>query len=304
MTIDQVLEALEVRIEPFALCQIRGESTLGLGRRPFAILHYVLSGSGRMIVGELPPIAARPGSVVLVPAFMPHWLHGDGTRGRPLPDCRPLDLSLEHLIEGNGEGVRGRTLTAICGELAVSYRGTGGALNLLKTPIAECLAPGDRVRNALDEFVYELAHPTVGTQALARSLMGQAVILLLRRRYLAGDPSLRWMEGATDESLWRALQAMLDGPGEPHSVERLASTASMSRSAFSKRFTQAYGTGPMELLRTIRLQRAAELLARSDLPVKRIADLVGYKSRTYFTRAFEAEYGVSPGQFKTSLLRK
>lgn len=192
------------------------------------------------------------------------------------------------------------TLRAICGQIEVSYRGVRGALNLLKTPIVEHLPPGDRVRNALNEFVYELANPTVGTRALARSLMSQCVILLLRRRYKAGDPSLKWMEGTTDKTLWTVLQTMLDRPGAPHSVKSLADASGMSRSAFADRFSEVYGNGPIELLTIIRLQRAAELLVRSDLPVKRIAELVGYKSRSYFTRAFETEYGASPRQFKVS----
>lgn len=299
MGIDRVLDSLEVRIEPFALCEIHGESTLGPGRRRVGVLHYILAGSGRMVVGQAAPVEVRPGSVLLAPAFVPHWLHGSGARGRPLPDCQPLDLGLHHYVEGNSRGVKDCTLTAICGEIDISYRGVRGALNLLKKPIVEHLPQGDRVRNALDEFVYELANPTVGTRALARSLMSQCVILLLRRRYLSGDPSLKWLEGATDEALWRALQAMLDRPGEKHSVEGLAEASGMSRSAFASRFSEVYGAGPIELLRTIRLQRAAELLSQSDLPVKRIAEVVGYRSRTYFTRAFKAEYGASPRQFKS-----
>jgi len=302
MTIDRVLDALEVRLEPFALCELHGECTLGLGRRPFAVLHYVLAGSGRMVIGNLPSFEVSPGTVLLAPAFMPHWLHGSGARGHPLPDCRPLDLGLDHLVQGEQDDRNDRTLVAICGRIEVSYRGMHGALNLLKTPIAERLPPGDRVRSALDEFVYELANPTVGTRALAKSLMGQCVILLLRRRYRAGDPSLKWMDAAADEALWGALQLMLDRPADPHSVESLANACGMSRAVFASRFAEVYGTGPIELLRTIRLQRAAELLARSDLPVKRIAEQVGYTSRTYFTRAFEVQYGASPGQFRSTAL--
>ncbi len=301
MTIDHVLEALEIRMEPFALCQVFGESTLGLGRRPVAILHYVLAGSGCAVIGDSAAIEVCTGSVLLVPPFMPHSLRGSGHPCRPLPDCRPLDLALAHFV--TGEGGKDRTLTAICGQLEVSYRGMRGALNLLRTPIVEHLPQGDRVRNALDEFVYELANPTVGTRALARSLMGQCVILLLRRRYRSHDPSLKWMEGATDETLWGALQIMLDHPAEPHSVESLADACGISRSVLASRFSEIYGTGPIDLLRMIRLQRAAELLTRSELPVKRIAELVGYKSRTYFTRAFEAEYGASPKRFKASTPR-
>lgn len=301
MSIDRVLDALEVGMEPFALCELHGECTLGLGRRPFAVLHYVLAGSGRMTVGELPAFDAGPGTVLLAPAFQPHWLHASGARGHPLPSCRPLELGLDHLVIGDDRS--DRALVAICGRIDIAYRGMRGALSLLKAPIAEQLPPGDRVRIALDELVYELANPTVGTRALARSLMAQCVILLLRRRHRAGDPSLKWMVAAADETLWGALQAMLDRPGDPHSVESLADACSMSRAAFAGRFSDVYGSGPMELLRIVRLNRAAELLVRSDVPVKRVAEITGYASRTYFTRAFEAQFGLPPGQFRAAAHR-
>jgi len=305
MSIDSILEALDVRMEPFAICELHGSSTMNLGRRPFAVLHYVIAGSGCIVVGNAPRIDVQPGSVVLTPAFVPHRLHGSGLKGRPIPLCRPIDLGLDHHVAGNGgESSDNNALVTICGHLEVSYRGLRGALNVLKRPIVEHLAAGDRVRNALDEFVYELSNPTVGTRALARSLMSQCVIQLLRRRHRAGDAAVTWMEGAADETLWNALQAMLDHPGRAHTVDTLAEACGMARSSFAGRFVKVYGLGPIELLRSIRMQRAAELLSHTGTPVKRVAELVGYQSRSYFSRAFEEEYGVAPSQFRSATLRR
>ncbi|MEM7443032.1 MAG: AraC family transcriptional regulator [Pseudomonadota bacterium] len=296
---DDVLNALEVSLEPFALCQIRGPNSMGLGRRTFAILHYVIAGSGSVVVDHKPPIKVEHGSVVLVAAFCPHGLRGEAPRGDPLPDCKPLDASFIHLKTGAGED----TLAAVCGQIEISYRGLSGTLNLLRSPIIEHLSPDDRVRRALDDFVQELASPKIGSRALARALLQQCVIILLRRRFSAGDPSLRWMQGISEEPLWAAMQVMLDRPEQDHSVESLANLSGMSRATFAKRFQHGYGRGPMELLRTIRLRRAAELLTGSNLPVKRIAELVGYQSRSYFTRAFEAEHGAPPDLFRKSVER-
>jgi transcriptional regulator GlxA family with amidase domain len=91
---------------------------------------------------------------------------------------------------------------------------------------------------------------------------------------------------------------MLDQPGGTHTVETLADQVNMSRSVFAKRFKKAFGRGPIDLLRNIRLNRASQLLMQSDHPVKRIAELVGYRSRATFTRVFYAEFGVSPDRFR------
>lgn len=294
MTLDTVLDAVDVSLEPFALCEIRGETSLGLGCKPHAVLHYVIAGEGRITVDGWPPIPTRAGSVVLVPAFAAHSLHGSGKGQGTLPNCRPLEISIEHVRAGDGDGV----LAAICGRVGIVYRGIGGAIDLLRAPLVEHLDRGDRVRSALEDLVAELASPTVGTRALARSLLLQGVVLLLRRRLLAGDRSLVWMQGLSDESLWGALRAMLDQPGRAHTVGSLAELAGMSRATFAARFLAAYEGGPIELLRAIRMRRAVELLTTTDWPVKRIAATVGYRSRTYFSRAFKAEQGQPPEVYR------
>ena len=74
----------------------------------------------------------------------------------------------------------------------------------------------------------------------------------------------------------------------------------MSRSVFAARFADTVGRPPIEFLKTLRLDRAAHLLARTDLPVKSIAARAGYSSRNSFTRAFLARYAVGPARFRAS----
>jgi len=300
MSDDRLLDALEVHLEPFAFCELRGSATLGLGRRTQAVLHYVLAGEGTLVVDGGPMIAALPGTMVLVPAFAAHSLRTDGGGRGLLPDCRPLALPLHHLSAGSGDG----GLAAVCGRVSIVYRGLNGAMDLLRSTIVERLDESDRVRATFDELIAELAAPSIGTGALTRALLLQCVLLLFRRRLLAGDPALAWTRGLSDEGLWQAVRAILDHPERDHSVQSLADTAGMSRTSFAQRFGASYGTGPIELLRTVRLRRAAELLSASDLPVKRVAALVGYQSRGYFIRAFNSAYGVAPDLFRRSVERR
>lgn len=297
MDFDQILDAVDVSIEPFALCEIKGRSSLGLGRRSHATLHYFLAGEGTVSVNGHKPIPAIAGSVILVPAFAEHSIHSSGSRFTALPECHPLDVSIEHIQTGTGRG----TLAAICGRVSVVYRGLSGTMDLLNTPIIETLEPDDRVRTALEELINELADPKIGTRALARALLLQCIILLFRRRLQADDKSLSWMRGLADEGLWAALRAMLDHPERSHTVDALAECVGISRAAFASRFSIAYGTGPIDMLRTIRLRRAAELLANSQIPVKRVAQMVGYDSRTYFSRAFKDEHGLPPEAFRRTI---
>jgi transcriptional regulator GlxA family with amidase domain len=91
---------------------------------------------------------------------------------------------------------------------------------------------------------------------------------------------------------------MLDNPQIPYRVEDLAYIAAMSRSAFSERFARVMGQPPHEFLSAYRLRRAAQLLTTTQQPVKTIAELVGFKSQSSFSRAFRARYGKDPAGYR------
>lgn len=128
--------------------------------------------------------------------------------------------------------------------------------------------------------------------------MRQCLILLLRHRFGNGDAWLPWLAALEDPRLSDAVRAMIDDPAAAHSVESLASLVGASRSTFADRFARAFGCGPMEFLRRTRLHRAGWLLRSSDEPVKQLARRVGYDSRSYFTRAFREQFGVSPAAYR------
>ncbi|MFJ7157182.1 helix-turn-helix domain-containing protein [Streptomyces sp. NPDC101118] len=58
------------------------------------------------------------------------------------------------------------------------------------------------------------------------------------------------------------------------------------------------GEGVKEYLLGIRLDRAKELLVRTDLPVAGVARRVGYEDASYFSRLFSRRVGVAPVRFR------
>lgn len=297
MSFDRIFDELEISADPFALCELQGKCTLGLAGQAGATLHYLLSGKGELVLKGRPPIPIKAGTLALVPTLQPHTLRSFGAPGHPVPDCHPAELDLaSHL--GTGEDLAGaEKLLAICSHVNVGIRGTGGIVNLVREPIIEHV-DGDAKRLPVADILEELSRPKLGSRALVRTLLLQCVIQLLRDRVLAKDGAMNWMLALIDEKLWASLQAMLDGPGDQHTVESLAARAGMSRSTFASRFAAAYGSGPMELLRELRMHLAASLLTRSDVPVKRVAALVGFSSRSAFTRTFTQATGTSPNRFR------
>lgn len=59
------------------------------------------------------------------------------------------------------------------------------------------------------------------------------------------------------------------------------------------------GFTPLQLLKALRLERAALALAQTGKAVKEVAAEVGYRADTkHFHRDFKAEYGVAPGAYR------
>ena len=185
-----------------------------------------------------------------------------------------------------------------CGRLRVTFRGAYGLFDYLSEPIVARLEDADPLRASLTALVDELANPKPGARALARALMEQCLVLLLRRLCRDGFCTAPWLLALDDPRLGRTVEAMTALPEREHSVESLARIAGMSRSAFARHFVAAFGRGPMDFLRELRLRRAARLLKTTERPVKTLAREVGYTSRSYFSRAFKDFYGVSPAEFR------
>ena len=82
------------------------------------------------------------------------------------------------------------------------------------------------------------------------------------------------------------------------SVEELATELNLSRSYFYKKMIKITGKKPIEFIRTIRMKRAKQLLAESQMQVAEIAYMLGYNSPKIFSKHFKEEFNISPSNFK------
>ncbi len=109
--------------------------------------------------------------------------------------------------------------------------------------------------------------------------MKQCLVTLLRQHLLRDRGGSPLFEALHHPRLARAVLAVIEAPAAPHTVESLASHAGMSRASFAEHFSRAFRQGPIDFVQKLRLRVAARLLATTDLPLKVIAQSVGYAGR-------------------------
>lgn len=86
-------------------------------------------------------------------------------------------------------------------------------------------------------------------------------------------------------------------------LEQLAEYFHLSMNYLSTQFTKNAGVSCMGFLKHLRVAAAARLLETTDLSMLQIAEAVGYKDDSYFSRVFKAEQGISPSAYRQKCSR-
>lgn len=80
------------------------------------------------------------------------------------------------------------------------------------------------------------------------------------------------------------------------SVEMLANEMHINRSHFQRKIKTLTGFSPSELIKTVRMEKALELLQKKEGNITEIAYATGFTSQSYFTKCFSDHFGYPPSQ--------
>jgi YesN/AraC family two-component response regulator len=81
-------------------------------------------------------------------------------------------------------------------------------------------------------------------------------------------------------------------------IEDIALHIGFSRSAFFKKLKSLTGLAPIEFLKEVRIQRAAQLIETGEYNFSEITYMVGINDPRYFSRCFKQKFGLSPREYK------
>lgn len=250
---------------------------------PWAVRHELFAGAGFHLVLEGncrldPPdgsaIELRAGDVVFLPRGSAHALSADQSSARTVMLCGAylMDRARPHPL-----------LTELP--------------ELIHLPTRFGRHP--ELRAAIELLTTELERPGPGGDALLPALL-DALLLYLIRAWLDdhGDDHAGWSEALRDPAVRTALHGIHTTPAHPWTVAELGDLAGLSRAAFARRFTALVGRPPLGYLTWWRMTTAARLLRDTDLPLRSVAERVGYASEFAFSAAFKRELGQAPGTYR------
>ncbi len=167
-----------------------------------------------------------------------------------------------------------------------------------------------------DPLFCGLARPTVSSIRIPWDQIGSEMARALDRalarggaRSLSAGPILVEPTGVTvrestdhvavpDPVLSRALRVLATRASEPLAIKGVAGLSFCSRRRLETLFRQHLGRSPRQHLERLRIERAKDLLQRTELPIALIAERCGYSYPERFAVAFKRNVGATPSAFR------
>ncbi len=102
----------------------------------------------------------------------------------------------------------------------------------------------------------------------------------------------------TENTISKSIEYINEHFYENIDLETLSHIENYNTNYYSEWFKNNMGTTVTEYIKNLRIKKAKEYLADTDMSVLEIAQMVGYEHNSSFTRAFKELEHVSPMQFR------
>jgi AraC family transcriptional regulator len=118
---------------------------------------------------------------------------------------------------------------------------------------------------------------------------------------LGGAPFKSAKGGLAPRAQRRCIELIRARLSDDISLDELAAEAQLSAFHFARMFKQSLGVPPRAYLTQLRMEKASELLEKTDLPVTEIAFEVGYSSNQVLARVFLKHRRMSPSDYRRAV---
>ena len=176
---------------------------------------------------------------------------------------------------------------------SIKWVSVGGELVGPECPFLS-LKNGRELEMIFDEMYEHFDKPSLSSRIYCVSLLHKLFSLISADRHEHAEKS-RYVK--------RALAMIEEKYADPIlSVFSIAKELNLHPNYFSIIFKRETGELPKRVILDTRMRNASKMLRFTDRPIKEIAREVGFTDELYFSRAFRAQYGSSPTEYRRTFL--
>lgn len=134
-----------------------------------------------------------------------------------------------------------------------------------------------------------------------RLVLATLLATFLSGEFATGDVPRETLPAAVARALAFIHETMEARPDAPLGLGEIAASACVTREHLCRLFVRSTGRSPAETVRLARLDRAVQLLARSNYGIAEIATLCGFPNPFHFSRRFKEAFGRAPSALRRDL---
>lgn len=218
----------------------------------------------------------------------------DGTTAWRLLEENPIDLVISDVMMDDVDGI------SLCRKMKANAS-TRTIPVLLLTAKTDSRSKLEGVEAGADAYI-EKPFSTELLMAQVSNVLDKVAMYNARSH----DASLKYVKSEAysvkDEQFVKKLYDVISDnlPEQDLDIGFLADKMNTSRSSLYRIIKNVTGRSPGEIIKDIRLDKAASLLREGDMRVNEVCFYVGYTSSSYFAKSFFKKFGVLPKDYAQS----
>ena len=228
-------------------------------------LHYILTGESVIYINQS-PVIAKEGDLVICNS---DELHRGFCSAAPMESCRLL-FSLEDLSP------------------EMDNRGYVFQNHIQKDEV---------IKQLFLELCREEANQAPGYKQACKAIVTQLMVHLCRNyvvQTLSREDTRRQKKNR--ERCNRLITFIEANYANPISNQDMADLVHLSKDRFEHFFRENFGLSALQYIQNYRMKMAKKLIKEGNIPISKVAEMVGFADYNYFGRTFRNHYGCTPTQ--------
>ena len=167
--------------------------------------------------------------------------------------------------------------------------------NPSKKPIS-IVKVDEMISNYVESLLFYFDNPSMVTEELIKLKVKEIILLLINSKNSEKIKSI--LQDLFDPLKYKFKETINAHLFEDLGIEDLAIITGLSLSSFKRKFNSVFGTSPTRYIKTKRLEKAKELLLKTNLRISDIAYDCGFNDMGYFSKSFASAFDYPPSEYR------